>query len=64
MGCGEDGVWLKSRVWTKPGGLFCVGLFRRNSISFAVKLFSQLIYLKVKCYKYCASSETREDNSA
>jgi hypothetical protein len=53
------GVWsLESRV------LFCVGAFRRNLTSVAVKMFSQLIYFIKKFYTFCTFNAICKDNVA
>jgi hypothetical protein len=48
----------------ESGGRFCVGAFRRNLASVAVKMFSHLIYFKKKFYKLCTSDVVYKDNAA
>jgi hypothetical protein len=48
----------------ETGGLFCVGAFGRNLALVAVKMFSHLIYLKKKFYKFCTFKTISKDKAA
>jgi hypothetical protein len=48
----------------ESGGRFCVDVFVRNEASVAVKMFSHLIYLIKKCYKFCSFDAICKDSAA
>jgi hypothetical protein len=52
-------------VWPESGdSRFCVGAFGRNLFSVAVRMFSHLIYLINRFYKYYTFNAVYKDNSA
>jgi hypothetical protein len=48
----------------ESGSQFCVGAFGRNLASVTVKMFSRLMYFKMKCYKCCTFNEICKHNAA